>query len=804
MEADGIDTGVPRRDRIVAACLLANEISSLTSVQMVFNEVCEKAQELVVADRSCLFLVDEKKRELWSLVRSKRKIVVPLEMGIAGHVALTGRAINIGDHCADARFCGGVDKRWNTDSVLALPLKNIDGAVLGVLQMIRGSYRDTSAHCKPRFHRDDELLLQLFLVGTSLAIRSIRRAEHLHSRNAEMEELLSQSSSALNVGDEFDGDVIPILSAPSLEHSHAKHLINARINFEMKTKRLSVGLGTSSRGQHAELLKRWDLNAFTLPSETMITHIIAMYTDLGLLAQFKIPIGEFTNLIKRCKDGYATQNPYHNFRHAFDACHVVYLMLASTDAGTYLGAIDFFVLLTAAIFHDYGHNARNNYFHAITCSDLAIMYNNVSILENFSAASTFRVMQRMGCNILVGLCGSEKKQFRNKLISIILDTDAKQHFVLLTRFSYALQKQTITKTLLCSVLLHAADISNPARPFSLALKWAEAIQEEFFSQGDAERELGLPISPFMNRNDENLPRMQKAFIDSVVSPLFGSLGKMFPSIKRQCCANLKRNRIEWNELDNKNLRRKALQRGAPSVSGGVPAALREDDLMFRQQGLLGGQRNGQSTSSVRPGYRKGGGKGVSGLVAGIGLQKRFVGRRQQNNTMPIQFHATKELKVGTRQDNLSGGRMTPAHKWRPKYIPWYTTTKRGGESWKHFIIRKLESLECQFTVISVLCTFWALFGDDMNRAYLPGSYDSTVHMTSFVVFVLFMIEMAFCIYFQPQYLGFYFYLVSWVKWPHSTMLVCSLSVPNNSILFVSLLPSGFGKYTGISRRPRYF
>ena len=45
----GDDAALPRRDRIVSACLLANEISCLTAVKMVFHEVCEKARELNVS-----------------------------------------------------------------------------------------------------------------------------------------------------------------------------------------------------------------------------------------------------------------------------------------------------------------------------------------------------------------------------------------------------------------------------------------------------------------------------------------------------------------------------------------------------------------------------------------------------------------------------------------------------------------------------------------------------------------------------------------------------------------------------------
>ena len=40
-------------------------------------------------------------------------------------------------------------------------------------------------------------------------------------------------------------------------------------------------------------------------------------------------------------------------------------------------------------------------------------------------------------------------------------------------------------------LLHAADVSNPFKPWILSEKWTERVLSEFWSQGDKERDLGL-------------------------------------------------------------------------------------------------------------------------------------------------------------------------------------------------------------------------------------------------------------------------------------------------------------------------
>lgn len=49
-------------------------------------------------------------------------------------------------------------------------------------------------------------------------------------------------------------------------------------------------------------------------------------------------------------------------------------------------------------------------------------------------------------------------------------------------------------------LMHCADIGNGARPPWLAGMWTRAVYEEFFKQGDAEKEMSLDVSPLCDRD----------------------------------------------------------------------------------------------------------------------------------------------------------------------------------------------------------------------------------------------------------------------------------------------------------------
>ena len=80
-----------------------------------------------------------------------------------------------------------------------------------------------------------------------------------------------------------------------------------------------------------------------------------------------------------------------------------------------------------------------------------------------------------------------------------------------------------------NLLIHAADISNPTKPFNIYLKWAKLVVEEFCQQGDKEKALGLVCTN--DRNKIKLSTNQIGFIDYVVQGFVSSFVQIFPSLK---------------------------------------------------------------------------------------------------------------------------------------------------------------------------------------------------------------------------------------------------------------------------------
>jgi hypothetical protein len=55
--------------------------------------------------------------------------------------------------------------------------------------------------------------------------------------------------------------------------------------------------------------------------------------------------------------------------------------------------------------------------------------------------------------------------------------------------------------LLLQMIIKCADLSNVVKPFFLSKRWAALLLLEWFRQGEIEKQLGLPISKLMNRED---------------------------------------------------------------------------------------------------------------------------------------------------------------------------------------------------------------------------------------------------------------------------------------------------------------
>jgi 3',5'-cyclic-nucleotide phosphodiesterase len=243
------------------------------------------------------------------------------------------------------------------------------------------------------------------------------------------------------------------------------------------------------------------------------------------------------NFLSQIEAGYHP-NPYHNAMHAADVLHILHYIVSKGGLSKVarLTDEDIFAALIAGMIHDYDHPGINNNFHIKVQSYLATLYNDRSILENHHCAEVFELMKKPQYNILGGMSDEHRRDIRETVIDMVLSTDMGLHAKILGQWKKRLSQdmelfgKKEDQRLTLAIAIKAADISNCGRPEHLYLKWAAKISEEFFLQGDRERNLGNTVSPFMDRNIPAMAKGQTAFMNYIVIPLFESVTEFLPEM----------------------------------------------------------------------------------------------------------------------------------------------------------------------------------------------------------------------------------------------------------------------------------
>ena len=134
---DVADSGLGRRhvNRLREVLKICRRMSAQTDLASLQALIIREAKELLQADRVSIFLFDRERCELWSAISQEGKVMrFDARLGIAGAVAMTGETINVADAYEHPLFYKAVDIQtgYRTRSLLAVPLHNLNGAVIGV------------------------------------------------------------------------------------------------------------------------------------------------------------------------------------------------------------------------------------------------------------------------------------------------------------------------------------------------------------------------------------------------------------------------------------------------------------------------------------------------------------------------------------------------------------------------------------------------------------------------------------------------------------------------------------------------
>ncbi|XP_055915880.1 dual specificity calcium/calmodulin-dependent 3',5'-cyclic nucleotide phosphodiesterase 1 isoform X5 [Eupeodes corollae] len=306
------------------------------------------------------------------------------------------------------------------------------------------------------------------------------------------------------------------------------HAIRAGIFVDRIYRRVSSSALMQFPPEVVKVLKTlddWSFDVFALAEAANGQPVKYLGYDLlnryGIIHKFKIAPATLETFLNRIEEGYCRfRNPYHNNLHAADVTQTIHFMLCQTGLMNWMTDLEIFATLLAALIHDFEHTGTTNNFHVMSGSETALVYNDRAVLENHHISAAFRVLKDDDCNILSNLSREEFRELRTLIIDMVLSTDMSFHFQQLKNMKnlLTLAEPTVDKSKALALVLHCCDISHPAKKWSLHHRWTMLLLEEFFRQGDLERELGLPFSPLCDRNNTLVAESQIGFIDFIVDP----------------------------------------------------------------------------------------------------------------------------------------------------------------------------------------------------------------------------------------------------------------------------------------------
>ncbi|XP_039628619.1 cAMP-specific 3',5'-cyclic phosphodiesterase 4B isoform X3 [Polypterus senegalus] len=312
---------------------------------------------------------------------------------------------------------------------------------------------------------------------------------------------------------------------------HSSSLTNSSIpRFGVKTDQ------EENLARELEDLNKWGLNIFRVAefsnNRPLSCIMFAIFQERDLMKTFKIPVDTFITYIMTLEDHYHADVAYHNSLHAADVTQSTHVLLSTPALDAVFTDLEILAALFAAAIHDVDHPGVSNQFLINTNSELALMYNDESVLENHHLAVGFKLLQEENCDIFQNLSKRQRQTLRKMVIDMVLATDMSKHMSLLADLKTMVETKKVTSSGVLLLdhytdriqvlrnMVHCADLSNPTKPLELYRQWTDRIMEEFFRQGDKERERGMEISPMCDKHTASVEKSQVGFIDYIVHPLW--------------------------------------------------------------------------------------------------------------------------------------------------------------------------------------------------------------------------------------------------------------------------------------------
>ncbi|XP_040296693.1 dual 3',5'-cyclic-AMP and -GMP phosphodiesterase 11A [Bufo bufo] len=530
-------------DRSRALLEVVNDLfEEQTDLEKVVKKIMHRAQTLLKCERCSVLLLEDIESPVVKFTKSF-ELLSPkcsadaessfkdslekssysdwlINNSIAELVASTGLPVNISDAYQDPRFDAEADQfsGFHIRSVLCVPIWNSNHQIIGVAQVLN------RLDGKP-FDDADQRLFEAFVIFCGLGINNTIMYDQVKKSWAKQSvalDVLSYHATCSKAEvDKFKAANIPLVSELSIDDIH--------------------------------------FDDFSLDVDEMITAALRMFMELGMVQKFKIDYETLCRWLLTVRKNYRMVL-YHNWRHAFNVCQLMFAMLTTAGFQEILTETEILAVLVGCLCHDLDHRGTNNAFQAKSGSALSQLYGTSATLEHHHFNHAVMILQSQGHNIFANLSSQQYSDLMQLLKQSILATDITLHFERRNEFFELVSKGEYNwnvkdhRIIFRSMLMTACDLGAATKPWEISRQVAELVTSEFFEQGDRERsELKLTPSAIFDRNrKDELPRLQLEWIDNICLPLYETLVKMNGKLKPMLDSVIT-NRSKWEELHQNRL-----------------------------------------------------------------------------------------------------------------------------------------------------------------------------------------------------------------------------------------------------------
>jgi len=303
----------------------------------------------------------------------------------------------------------------------------------------------------------------------------------------------------------------------------------------------------------------WDFNVLEFSKQTPNCLLEIGYTlVLYPMKQLGADLLSTFNFLSAIQDMYQP-NPYHNQVHGAMVAHSVSCLVSLLGLKSCMSPVEYVTLCIAALCHDVGHPGRNNNFFVNRGDDLSIIYNDLSVLENFHCYIMFNCSQNPSRNVFSFASPVELREIRHKIIDLVLETDMKRHFEALSKFrvrrsstEFDFRNNYDDRWLVNRLCIKFADLGHSAVDWGQHFEWSCRVTDEFYRQGDKESLNSMTISPLCDRSRHcEMAKSQVGFLEFIVEPIIRELEAIDPESKigDQCTRSILYNRYRWLDID---------------------------------------------------------------------------------------------------------------------------------------------------------------------------------------------------------------------------------------------------------------